>query len=219
MARSEFVKVSQEFNLLSSYDNSLFFTLLLTSFHGLMQLGEITWPDKTNLQDYRKVIMRNFVHIDPKSFQFVLPGHKADHFFEGSLIIIQSTDLADDPYRPFVSYLSQRDHRFPLHPQLWLKENGMVPTWPWFLQHLHKRFVGNVSRHSLRAGGATALAETGIPPHMIQTIGRWSSDAFQIYICRHPVLLAALIYVSGHHHNHFLSSLHAPLSLTNNYAT
>ena len=72
LARSELVKASQEFNLSSSYNNSLFFTLLLTSFHGLMRLGEITWPDKTNLQDYCKVIMRNSVHIDPKSFQFVL---------------------------------------------------------------------------------------------------------------------------------------------------
>jgi len=111
------VKASQELNLSSSYDNSLFFTLLLTGFHGLMRLGEITWPDKTNLQDYRKVIMRNSVHIDPKSFQFVLPGHKADCFFEGSLVIIQSTDLANDPYQPFISYLSQCNHRFPLRPQ------------------------------------------------------------------------------------------------------
>ncbi|KAF9042454.1 hypothetical protein BJ165DRAFT_1349733 [Panaeolus papilionaceus] len=32
----------------------------------------------------------------------------------------------------------------------------------------------------------------GIPPHLIQAAGRWSSDAWKIYIRTHPLLLAAL---------------------------
>jgi hypothetical protein len=31
---------------------------------------------------------------------------------------------------------------------------------------------------------------------MIQVIGRWSSEAFQIYIRQHPVVLAAHLYGS-----------------------
>ncbi len=46
----------------------------------------------------------------------------------------------------------------------------------------------------MRAGGATALAEAGVSLALIQAIGRWSSDAFKIYIRHHPVLLAALLY-------------------------
>ena len=46
----------------------------------------------------------------------------------------------------------------------------------------------------MRAGGATSLAEHGVPPSLIQLIGRWSSDAFFIYIRKSPVLIQALLY-------------------------
>ena len=36
--------------------------------------------------------------------------------------------------------------------------------------------------HSLRAGGASALARGGAPPWQIQAIGRWKSDAYKLYI-------------------------------------
>jgi len=143
--------------------------------------------------------MHNSVCVDPKSFQFTLPGHKADRFFKGSLVLIQSTDLADDPFVPFVKYLSLRDCRFPFHVELWLKGDGTIPTRAWFFRLLQKHFQGNVGRHSLCVGGATTLAEAGIPVHMIQAIGRWSSDAFQLYIRHHPVLLASLLYGSPSH--------------------
>ena len=190
--RSELADITQQYTA-PSFDDSLFLAILLTGFHGLMRLGELTWPDRKDLRDYRKVIMRNSVHIYPKSFDFTLPGHKADRLFEGSLVLIQSTDFDDDPWSPFARYLSSRDRLFPLRAELWLRENGTIPTRAWFLRRLYHHLSGNVGGQSLRAGGATALAEAGIPSHMIQAIGRWSSDTFQIYIRRHPVLLAALL--------------------------
>ena len=38
------------------------------------------------------------------------------------------------------------------------------------------------STHSLRIGGATALAAAGVPDSTIQTLGRWKSLAFLVYI-------------------------------------
>ncbi|KIK62602.1 hypothetical protein GYMLUDRAFT_164754 [Collybiopsis luxurians FD-317 M1] len=38
-----------------------------------------------------------------------------------------------------------------------------------------------------------ALAEDGAAPHVIQAIGRWSSETFQIYIHHHPVILHAFL--------------------------
>jgi hypothetical protein len=193
VTRSELARVSRQYTPTASYDDTLALALLLTGFHGLMRLGELTWPDSRNLQDYRKVILRNSLQIHPKSFQFTLPGHKADRFFEGSIVLIQSTDLDDDACAPFLRYLALRDRLFPLRAELWLKEDGTIPTRAWFLRFLRQHFPGHIGGQSLRAGGATALAEAGVPPHMIQPIGLWSSEAFQIYIRRHPVLLAALL--------------------------
>ncbi|KIY52846.1 hypothetical protein FISHEDRAFT_34141 [Fistulina hepatica ATCC 64428] len=46
--------------------------------------------------------------------------------------------------------------------------------------------------------GATHLAELGIPPSIIQGIGRWSSDAFKVYIRMHPVILANILHATAH---------------------
>jgi hypothetical protein len=141
--------------------------MLLTGFYGLMQLGKLTWPDNKGLRDYYKVIMRSSVHVFPGSFQFILPGHKADRLFEGSQILIQSTQLEDDAWGPFTKYLLLHDRAFPLRAELWLKENGSVPTRTWFLSRLRHLLSVNIGGQSLHAGGATALAEAGIPPHMV----------------------------------------------------
>ena len=40
---------------LNSHNDLLFFVILLVGFHVLMHLGELVWPDKKGLQDFRKV--------------------------------------------------------------------------------------------------------------------------------------------------------------------
>jgi len=80
--------VSMSFSLSISYDNKLFLSILLTSFHRLMRLGENIWLDAMSLQDYRKVIMWSIVSTLSKSFSFLLSSHKADHLFEGNHILI-----------------------------------------------------------------------------------------------------------------------------------
>jgi uncharacterized protein (UPF0276 family) len=123
-----------------------------------------------------------------------LPSHKADPFFEGNTILIQKNKTPTDPYSPFVSYLHSRDHRFPVHPELWLTSSGKVPTRYWFIKRLRAFFPKEIAGQSLRSGGATSLAEAGADLATIQAAGRWASKAFQIYIRKHPVLLHAIIF-------------------------
>ncbi|MGL5102545.1 MAG: hypothetical protein ACRC6N_08390, partial [Plesiomonas sp.] len=40
----------------------------------------------------------------------------------------------------------------------------------------------NFSSHSFRIGAATTAAQKGLSQHQIQTLGRWSSEAFKSYI-------------------------------------
>jgi len=44
------------------------------------------------------------------------------------------------------------------------------------------------------AGGTTSLAEAGVPPKVIQAIGQWALNTFQIYIRKNPVLLPAMLF-------------------------
>ncbi|PPQ85330.1 hypothetical protein CVT26_001096 [Gymnopilus dilepis] len=193
LTRAEIGEASAMLKVSASHDDKLFRAILTTSFHGMLRLGESVQPDRAALRDSRKVILRSTVTVSTSSFAFLLPTHKADRLFEGNRVLINMTSTPDDPFSPFTSYLSSRDSRFPLNPELWLKEDGTVPTRRWFINRLHSFFSGNIGGHSLRAGGATAYASAGIPLHLIQAMGRWSSDAFLIYIRKHPTLLASLV--------------------------
>jgi hypothetical protein len=45
---------------------------------------------------------------------------------------------------------------------------------------------------SFRRGGAQSLRDAGVPDHLIQVIGRWSSDAYKVYLTTAPRHVAAL---------------------------
>ncbi|KAG1721012.1 uncharacterized protein EDB91DRAFT_1064599, partial [Suillus paluster] len=75
---------------------------------------------------------------------------------------------------------------------------GTVPTCAWFLRCLHWFCGADFSGHSLRAGGAMALAAAGMAPDLICAAGQWSSDEFNKYIRQHPFLLHALMHSTAH---------------------
>ena len=177
----------------SSFDDDLFRAMLLTGFFALLRLGEMAEPDNPNLRDPRKWIRRSSVSITAEAYSFFLPGHKGDRFFRGNTILIPRNDDTHDPNRHFLRYLTSRDDKFPLLSPLWLCQNGSLPTCSWFTQCLRRFFDSSVSGHSMCAGGATLLAELGTPPHLIQAIGHWTSDAFEAYIRTHPALIQALL--------------------------
>ena len=177
-----------------SHDELLFAALILTGFHALLRLGELVFPDKKNLRNYRKITLRHSVSLHQNHYSFFLPSHKADRFFEGNTILVQRLNTPTDPYNPFVKYLRSRDIFFPIHPELWLTSSGHVPTRHWFMSRLRAFFPNEIAGQSMRSGGATSLAEAGADLATIQAIGRWSSEAFRIYIRKNPVLIHALLF-------------------------
>ena len=178
----------------ASHDDDLFCAMLLTGFFALLRLGKMAEPDNTNLRDSRKWIRRSSVSVTAENYSFFLPGHKGDRFFHGNTVLIPRNDDVHDPHQHFLRYLTSRDDKFPLLSPLWLCQNGSPPTRSWFTRRLRQFFDSSVSGHSMRAGGTTLLAELGTPPHLIQAIGRWTSDAFEAYIRTHPTLIQALLF-------------------------
>ncbi|KAG2757271.1 hypothetical protein P692DRAFT_201671710, partial [Suillus brevipes Sb2] len=150
-----------------THDDLLFLAQLYDGFYGLMRLGELVWPDNTSLRSFDKVIRRTSVIITDSYHSFMLPRHKADTSFEGSTIVIQRASPAD-PHHTFTTYLASRDRLFPFNSSLWLRSDGSIPTRAWFIARLRALFPGSISGHSLRAGGATSLAASGVHGDRIQ---------------------------------------------------
>ena len=190
-------KVVNNLSNSTSHDDLLFKAMLLTGFFALMRLGELSFPDEKRLRNWKKVTKRSTVIVASDQYEFLLPAHKADPFFEGNRIIVKKSQHGGlNPLTIFRDYLTSRDCLFPLSSPLWILQNGSVPTRHFFVTRLRRFFDKDVAGQSMRAGGATSLAEHGVSPALIQFMGRWSSDAFLIYIRKNPVLIQAILYSS-----------------------
>ena len=190
--------IIQYYAVSTDHDDLLFTCLILVGFFALMRLGELVYPDSKTLQNPNKITKRTSVHVQHSFFQFFLPGHKADKFFEGNNIVLQkNTPTRINLFHHFATYLNSRDISFPYSSPLWLRKDGSIPTRSFVIRRLRMFFTKDISGQSLRAGGATALAEAGTPPSLIQATGRWSSEAFRIYVRKNPILIQALLHADN----------------------
>jgi hypothetical protein len=93
-----------------------------------MRLGELTQPDAKSKRSFSKLTMRHSLNIAPDKYSFHLPYHKGDRFFEGNTIHIEAQPGSPVcPHKLLSSYVTARDIRFPLYPELWLTSAGEVP--------------------------------------------------------------------------------------------
>ena len=190
--------LEQSFQRSQLYDNHLFAALLFTGFHGLLRLGDMTFPDDPNIREWRKVTRRTSLSVDNHSYTFLLPSHKGDKFFEGNKVLIRPFNAQSvNPTPIFLRYLMSRDRLFSASSPLWLTSQGTVPTRAFFMTRFRLFFSKSYAGASMRAGGATHLALIGASSKIIRGIGRWTSKAWELYIRVHPTLLHALLH---HHH-------------------
>ena len=180
----------------------LFFCMINTGFTGLLQLGEMTVSDILHLWDSCKVVSHSSLSWVDNEHEFLLPAHKANTTFKGNRVHIACIINAPDP-QPFMKHFTTSHNRlFPLHPQLWLRNNGTVPTHPWFLHRLSAYCPPDIAGQSMPAGGATTLTEAGTPGELIRGAGHWSSDAFEGYIQKNVIVLHMLILGRSLHYSH-----------------
>jgi hypothetical protein len=184
-----------------NHDDMLFLCMLNTGFPGLLRLGEMAVNDSPKLRNFRKVVLRSSLKWVGNDYEFLLPTQKTDTTFKGNRVHIAQIIGAPNPHPIMKRYLCSRDQLFPLHPQLWLRASGSSPTRSWFLQRLRQYCPAEIAGQSIRAGGATALAEAGAPTDLIRGAGRWSSNAFERYIRKNVIVLHALILGRALHYS------------------
>lgn len=191
------IKIASDF-FCESFDDLVFNSILALGFNGLHRLGELVEPDRLHLRDDRKVIKRWSLKIeeDESFFQYTLPYSKTDSHSDGTTVVIPARPASSIcPVKTFLKYLVIRDEAFSTNPFLMVRSNGQLPCRGWFMKRLQQVFGNTRSGHSLRAGGATAYAQSGVRMETIQRMGRWKSDAFETYVHNHPLLNT----MSAHH--------------------
>ena len=107
---SDLSKVLNETSHSNSHDDKLFRTMLLTDFFALMRLGELSFPNDVKLRNWKKVTKRSSVSVSDEQYEFHLPSHKADPFFEGNHIIVKKKQYSNiNPLLFFQEYIASRD--------------------------------------------------------------------------------------------------------------
>jgi hypothetical protein len=166
-------RIIGHYSMSSNHDDKLFVSQLLTGFFALLHLGELVYPDDIALHNPCKISKWISVPILQELFQFELPAHEGDKFYQGNLIVVWRLSSSFDPYWHFLSYLQSRDHLFPYSSPLWLREDGSVPRRSFFIKRFQHFFGSDFGGQSMRAGGAIA---------------------FKIYIRKNPILIQTIIY-------------------------
>lgn len=164
-----------------AFDNIMFWAACCTAFFGFLRVSEFTC---TGAFDPSTHLSLADVTVADDHFCLRLKSSKCDPFRKGCLVQLGRSGSDLCPVGALSQYLSIRGgspgplfqclDRTPLSPVLVNK---------WLRLILHSAGItGNYSSHSFRIGAATSAALAGLPDHLIQTLGRWSSDAYLRYI-------------------------------------
>ena len=155
---------------------------LCVVFAGFLRSGEFTWDKPNDLS----CLARRHVSLERNSATVTLPSSKTDPFHNGVSIL-----LAASPSSPLcpVRALWNLVTRFPRDPCHPLFSRAFGPFSRRYLVDKIKEMLlragiptADFSGHSLRKGAAVSAAANGISRDDIKLLGRWKSDAVDIYI-------------------------------------
>ena len=167
---------------------SLLWAAVCLAFFGFLRTAEFTLP---SVNSYDKGCHLCFEDIAVDNVE--CPGHlfvkikqsKTDPFRQGVTIVLGHTGKLLCPVAATLAFLAIRGSR---PGPLFTLDDGSYLTRARLVYEL-KRALTNVgldaskyNGHSFRIGAATTAAEKGIEDSVIQTLGRWKSTAYLLYV-------------------------------------
>ena len=105
-------------------------------------------------------------------------------FRNGTNLVVHITNTSVCPVRAMTHYLQHRRRGRPLFifaDGRYLTCNSLTSILQYLLSSVSTD-TNWFSSHSFCIGAATTAAAAGVPDGVIKVMGRWASDAFQIYI-------------------------------------
>ena len=113
----------------------------------------------------------------------LIEASKTDPFRQGVRLFLPRTGGALCPVASISAYLHRRGNSSgPLFLFTGGKPLSCLHVTDRLRSILEAGIQGNFSSHSFRIGAATSAHAAGLPDSLIRTLGRWSSDAYLVYV-------------------------------------
>lgn len=162
------------------------FAVALVAFWAQCRLGELLGSSRRRHDPHLFPSRSSFVRPSSSSgsYELHLPHTKSNQV-SGETVIITKQSQELDPVNALRYHLSLIPNGSPaLHLfsfQLPGKSHINIPTKESFLSRVNEIWAQagfpRMTGHSFRIGGTSALLKAGVPPDVVRSMGRWSSDA------------------------------------------
>ena len=171
--------------LVPEYDARLLWAACCVGFFGFLRAGEFT---STSLQPSPSICVSDVAvssHTAPSVVRVHLRRAKTDPFGHGVEIFLGKTGKPLCPVAAILNYLLIRP---PGDGPLFVLKDRKPLSKDAFVKEVRRALdaAGIVSSsyagHSFRIGAATSAAAAGVPAHLIKMMGRWTSEAYLLYL-------------------------------------
>jgi len=176
--------------------NILMWAACCLAFFGLLRSSEFTVPKQSEYDPLVHLSLQDVTldNIKNPSMVYVqIKASKTDPFRKGTTVCLAKTDNNLCPVQALLPYLALRG----TNPgPLFIMEDHTYLTRSKFTAKLREilKAAGiddsKYASHSFRSGAATTAAEANIPDVHIKMLGRWKSEAYQVYVKSAPEKLA-----------------------------
>lgn len=167
----------------SKFNDTMFWAATCVGFFGFLRVSEFTTDGLFDPVTDLRLEDLSFIH-DLSGAVLQIKSSKTDPFRKGAAVTVGRTGETACPVSALLTYLGRRSTA---PGPLFRFANGRALSKAWFCARLKLECEatgvgGDFTSHSLRIGAATAASAAGLSNIMIQTLGRWSSDAFKLYV-------------------------------------
>jgi hypothetical protein len=201
MTVATITSLATKFVLTNPLDAAVF-ACLTTTFFSAARLGEFTLPSLKSFVPALHVkpsdVHRNQDRHGLQVTVFKLPRTKCS--VEGEEVFWAEQQGISDPQAALFNHLSVNNPPPNLPLFSWKHPNGLRGlTRTEFLKRINlaaeELGIDSLKGHGIRIGATLEYLLRGVPFDVVKSIGRWSSEAFLLYLRQHAVIIAP--YIQG----------------------
>ena len=173
--------INQPGSILVYHDQLVYWAAVTMAFFGLMRSSEYTSSHVNSYNVHHTLLYSDISFAPDLSYTAVrIRSSKTDPFGTGCTIRIGSTG---NQLCPVSAIYHMHRHHIQQTGPFFVFHNGTFLTRTRLAMLLTNCFHDTrINTHSFRIGGASTMASAGLSDSTIMSLGRWSSNAYQVYI-------------------------------------